>query len=55
LLLTKGYPLRTRVTDFCLPGIGGMACRYSAPRSVDRETFLNGQPPTVVEPGMKRS
>lgn len=53
LLLTKVYPLRTRVTDFAYQELA----RHGLPlfrtalveRSAYREMFLNGQPPTVAE------
>jgi chromosome partitioning protein len=53
LLLTKVYPLRTRVTDFAYQELA----RHGLPlfrtalveRSAYREMFLNGQPPTVTE------
>jgi len=55
LLLTKIYPLRTRVTDFAYNELA----RHGLPlfrtalveRSAYREMFLNGQPPTLTEPG----
>ncbi|MET3338653.1 MULTISPECIES: hypothetical protein [Bradyrhizobium] len=54
LLLTKIYPLRTRVTDFAYRELE----RHGLPlfrtalveRSAYREMFLNGSPPTVSEP-----
>jgi chromosome partitioning protein len=54
LLLTKIFPLRTRVTDFAYRKLE----RHSLPlfrtalveRSAYREMFLNGTPPTVSEP-----
>lgn len=54
LLLTKIYPLRTRVTDFAYRELE----RHGLPlfrtalveRSAYREMFLNGTPPTVTEP-----
>jgi len=54
LLLTKVYPLRTRVTDFAYQELA----RHGLPlfrtalveRAAYREMFLNGQPPTIVEP-----
>lgn len=54
LLLTKIYPLRTRVTDFAYRELE----RHGLPlfrtalveRSAYREMFLNGTPPTVSEP-----
>ena len=53
LLLTKVYPLRTRVTDFAYQELA----RHGLPlfrtalveRSAYREMFLNGQPPTLTE------
>lgn len=54
LLLTKVYPLRTRVTDFAyseLERLGLPLFRTAlVERSAYREMFLNGQPPTVTEP-----
>lgn len=55
LLLTKVYPLRTRVTDFAYAELA----RHGLPlfrtalveRSAYREMFLNGNPPTVTEAG----
>lgn len=54
LLLTKVYPLRTRVTDFAYAELA----RHGLPlfrtalveRSAYREMFLNGQPPSLTEP-----
>ena len=54
LLLTKVYPLRTRVTDFAY----GELERHGLPtfrtalveRAAYREMFLNGRPPTLTEP-----
>lgn len=54
LLLTKIYPLRTRVTDFAYAELA----RHGLPlfrtalveRSAYREMFLNGRPPTLTEP-----
>lgn len=54
LLLTKVYPLRTRVTDFAYAELA----RHGLPlfrtalveRAAYREMFLNGRPPTVSEP-----
>lgn len=55
LLLTKVYPLRTRVTDFAYAELArlGLPMFRTAlvERSAYREMFLNGQPPTVSEPG----
>jgi len=55
LLLTKVYPLRTRVTDFAyreLARLGLPLFRTAlVERSAYREMFLNGQPPTVIEAG----
>lgn len=55
MLLTKVYPLRTRVTDFAyreLERLGMPLFRTAlVERSAYREMFLNGQPPTVTEPG----
>jgi chromosome partitioning protein len=54
LLLTKIYPLRTRVTDFAYAELArlGLPLFRTAlvERSAYREMFLNGQPPTVSEP-----
>ncbi len=54
LLLTKMYPLRTRVSDFAY----GELARLGLPmlktviveRTAYREMFLNGEPPTCTEP-----
>lgn len=54
LLLTKIFPLRTRVTDYAYEELA----RHGLPlfrtalieRSAYREMFLNGQPPTMTEP-----
>lgn len=55
LLLTKVYPLRTRVTDFAYAELArlGLPLFRTAlvERSAYREMFLNGQPPTVSEAG----
>lgn len=55
LLLTKVYPLRTRVTDFAyreLERLGLPLFRTAlVERSAYREMFLNGQPPTISEEG----
>jgi chromosome partitioning protein len=55
LLLTKVYPLRTRVTDFAYAELArkGLPLFRTAlvERSAYREMFLNGQPPTMTEPG----
>lgn len=55
LLLTKVYPLRTRVVDYAyaeLERLGLPLFRTAlVERSAYREMFLNGQPPTVIEPG----
>lgn len=55
LLLTKVFPLRTRVTDFAyreLERLGLPLFRTAlVERSAYREMFLNGQPPTVSETG----
>jgi chromosome partitioning protein len=55
LLLTKVYPLRTRVTDYAyaeLERLGLPLFRTAlVERSAYREMFLNGQPPTVTERG----
>ncbi len=54
LLLTKVYPLRTRVTDFAYQELErrGMPLFRTAlvERSAYREMFLNGRPPTLTEP-----
>jgi chromosome partitioning protein len=54
LLLTKVYPLRTRVTDFAYAELErkGLPLFRTAlvERSAYREMFLNGQPPTLTEP-----
>jgi chromosome partitioning protein len=54
LLLTKIYPLRTRVTDYAYAELArnGLPLFRTAlvERSAYREMFLNGQPPTVTEP-----
>ena len=55
LLLTKVYPLRTRVTDYAYAELE----RHGLPlfrtalveRSAYREMFLNGRPPTLTEKG----
>jgi len=55
LLLTKVFPLRTRVTDFAYQELE----RHGLPlfrtalveRSAYREMFLNGRPPTLSEAG----
>ncbi len=55
LLLTKVFPLRTRVTDFAyreLERLGLPLFRTAlVERSAYREMFLNGRPPTVSEAG----
>ena len=55
LLLTKVYPLRTRVTDFAYAELArlGLPLFRTAlvERSAYREMFLNGNPPTVTEAG----
>ncbi len=54
LLLTKIFPLRSRVTDFAYAELArnGLPLFRTAlvERSAYREMFLNGQPPTVTEP-----
>lgn len=54
LLLTKVYPLRTRVADFAYQELErrGMPLFRTAliERSAYREMFLNGRPPTLTEP-----
>jgi len=55
LLLTKVFPLRTRVTDFAyaeLERLGLPLFRTAlVERSAYREMFLSGPPPTVTEKG----
>ena len=55
LLLTKVYPLRTRVVDYAYAELArlGLPLFRTAlvERSAYREMFLNGQPPTVTEAG----
>lgn len=55
LLLTKVFPLRSRVTDFAYAELArlGLPLFRTAlvERSAYREMFLNGRPPTVTEPG----
>ncbi|HEV7276574.1 MAG TPA: ParA family protein [Devosiaceae bacterium] len=55
LLLTKVFPLRTRVTDYAyaeLERLGLPLFRTAlVERSAYREMFLNGRPPTATEPG----
>jgi len=55
LLLTKVFPLRTRVTDYAYNELErrGLPLFRTAlvERSAYREMFLNGQPPTVTETG----
>lgn len=55
LLLTKVFPLRTRVTDFAYAELEkrGLPLFRTAmvERSAYREMFLNGQPPTLIEAG----
>lgn len=55
LLLTKVFPLRSRVTDFAYAEMArkGLPLFRTAlvERSAYREMFLNGQPPTITEPG----
>jgi chromosome partitioning protein len=54
LLLTKVFPLRTRVTDYAYAELErrGLPLFRTAlvERSAYREMFLNGQPPTITEP-----
>ena len=54
LLLTKVFPLRSRVTDFAYAELArlGLPLFRTAlvERSAYREMFLNGQPPSVTEP-----
>lgn len=54
LLLTKIYPLRTRVTDFAYAELARKGLplfrTVLVERSAYREMFLNGQPPTLTEP-----
>ncbi|MFT4117921.1 AAA family ATPase [Bradyrhizobium sp.] len=55
LLLTKIFPLRTGVTDYAYAELErkGMPLFRTAlvERVAYREMFLNGQPPTIFEPG----
>ena len=55
LLLTKVFPLRSRVTDFAYAELArlGLPLFRTAlvERSAYREMFLNGQPPTITETG----
>ena len=55
LLLTKTFPLRTRVADFLYAELArqGLPLFRTAlvERAAYREMFLNGQPPTVTEAG----
>lgn len=55
LLLTKMFPLRTRVTDFAYTELERLKlpCFRTAlvERSAYREMFLSGEPPTVGEKG----
>jgi len=55
LLLTKVFPLRSRVTDFAYAELArkGLPLFRTAlvERSAYREMFLNGQPPTIAEAG----
>jgi chromosome partitioning protein len=55
LLLTKVFPLRSRVTDYAYNELErrGLPLFRTAlvERSAYREMFLNGQPPTLTEPG----
>lgn len=54
LLLTKVFPLRSRVTDFAYAELArlGLPLFRTAlvERSAYREMFLNGQPPSITEP-----
>lgn len=54
LLLTKVFPLRSRVTDYAYAELErrGLPLFRTAlvERSAYREMFLNGQPPTITEP-----
>jgi chromosome partitioning protein len=53
LLLTKMYPLRTRVSDFAYAELARLGLpmfkTVLVERVAYREMFLNGQPPSVVE------
>lgn len=54
LLLTKMYPLRTRVTDFAYAELARLGLpmfkTVLVERTAYREMFLNGDPPTRAEP-----
>jgi len=54
LLLTKMYPLRTRVGDFAYNELARLGLpmfrTVIVERTAYREMFLNGEPPTRVEP-----
>jgi chromosome partitioning protein len=55
LLLTKVFPLRTRITDYAYAELERMGLPLFrtalVERSAYRVMFLNGQPPTITEPG----
>ncbi len=55
LLLTKMYPLRTRVSDFAYAELARLGLPMFKTVLVERvsyrEMFLNGQPPSLVETG----
>lgn len=55
LLLTKMYPLRTRVTDFTYAELARLGLpmfkTVLVERVAYREMFLSGEPPTRAEPG----
>lgn len=55
LLLTKMYPLRTRVTDFAYAELARLGLpmfkTVLVERVAYREMFLNGEPPTKLESG----
>jgi chromosome partitioning protein len=54
LLLTKMYPLRTRVSDFAYAELARLGLpmfkTVLVERTAYREMFLNGEPPSQVEP-----
>lgn len=55
ILLTKMYPLRTRVSDFAYQELARLKFplfkTVIVERTAYREMFLNGEPPTRAEPG----
>lgn len=55
LLLTKMYPLRTRVSDFAYTELARLGLpllkTVIVERTAYREMFLNGEPPNRAEPG----